>query len=58
MNQHEVRRYDQLFSYLPEGALLAGRVPADLRLPMEEADARSFAPCRCLACVDESCTAS
>jgi glutamate synthase domain-containing protein 2 len=52
VSQREVRRYDEIYPYIPEGSLLGESIPAAMRLAMAEADARSFAPCACLTRMD------
>ncbi len=52
VSQREVRRYDEIYPYIPEGALLGDEIPESLRLAMAEADAGSFAPRACLTCID------
>lgn len=48
INQESVRRYDQVFSYIEPGSLLAGEAPEGYRLDLEEATPDSFMPERCL----------
>jgi len=47
-SQHEIKRYDQIFPYLPEESLLGDRVPDAFKLVMQESAADSFVPASCL----------
>ncbi len=51
VSQREIRRYDEIYPYIPEGSLLGGEVPESMRLAMAEADPNAFAPCACLTCI-------
>ncbi len=44
VNQHDIRRYDQLFEYTDVGSLLESPYPARFEQQMAESDAGSFLP--------------
>ncbi len=48
VSQLEIKRYDQIFPYMLEGALLGDVIPERFRLNMDEACASSFMPNVCL----------
>jgi len=50
----EVRRYDEIFPYIPTGSLLDSPYPERFRHEMEEAMAESFAPVICTALVGDA----
>lgn len=56
VNQHEIRRYDELFPHIHAGCLLAGNVPDTLALDVEEATVHSFAPRRQLTRIEDRTT--
>lgn len=53
VSQAVVQQYDQIFPYLKRGCLLTDEPPADWRLYLEEADADSFMPRRCLTRIEQ-----
>jgi glutamate synthase domain-containing protein 2 len=44
INQHEIKRYDQVYPYVPEQSLLGDGVPDAFKLDMQESTADSFVP--------------
>ncbi|AHK80103.1 glutamate synthase [Ectothiorhodospira haloalkaliphila] len=48
IDQHAIRRYDEIFPYMPYGALLQQPLPPEFALYMEEADVDHFLPRQCL----------
>lgn len=56
VSQYEIRRYDQLFPHIHPGCLLAGEIPDNLRLDVEEATPYSFAPRRQLTRIEDEST--
>jgi CBS domain-containing protein len=57
INQHEIKRYDEIFSYLPEYSLLGGEIPDAFKLIMDESSSESFASGVCLAQFGDDCRA-
>lgn len=57
INQHEIRRYDQIFPYLSTGCLLGDGIPDAFKLIMQEASSDTFAPHSCLTRIDNECEA-
>lgn len=52
VSQAQISRYDEIFPYLTEGALLTSNYPKRFRLDMEESSAQYFAPKKCMTCMD------
>jgi glutamate synthase domain-containing protein 2 len=44
INQHEIKRYDQIFPYIQNNCLQEGNIRDDFKLIMEESNADSFEP--------------
>jgi hypothetical protein len=57
INQHEIKRYDQIFPYLSEGSLLSDEIPDAFKLVMQESAADSFVPASCMTQCGDKCTA-
>ncbi|AXR06623.1 FMN-binding glutamate synthase family protein [Salinimonas sediminis] len=53
INQHEVKRYDEIFPLVKRGSLLEGKVPEALHLHVMEASVDSFMPASHLAKIAE-----
>lgn len=53
INQHEVKRYDEIFPLVKRGCLLEGKVPEALQLHVMEASVDSFMPASHLAKIAE-----
>ena len=53
IDQHDIRRYDEIFPYVTAGALRQGEaIPEPLKVPFTEADSERFMPHYCLTQVD------
>ncbi|MEN8167437.1 MAG: FMN-binding glutamate synthase family protein [Pseudomonadota bacterium] len=57
ISQHEIKRYDQIFPYLPEKSLLDETLPDTFKLIVREAYTDTFAPHVCLTHIDNECRA-
>ncbi|MBL3589249.1 MAG: FMN-binding glutamate synthase family protein [gamma proteobacterium endosymbiont of Lamellibrachia anaximandri] len=55
ISQYEIKRYDQIFPYLPANCLLDGSIPDLFKLIMQEASSDTFAPHNCLTRIDNEC---
>lgn len=53
INQQTVLRYDDIFPYLTDGALLKKDTPQNWKLDMEEASSDSFQPAQCLTEIED-----
>jgi len=56
ISQQEIRRYDQIFPYLPDAALVGERIPDAFGLIVQEARSNSFLPQCCLTRIDDEFT--
>ncbi len=56
VNQHDIRRYDQIFPYVPAGILRQSEgVPESLAVHLAEADSERFMPRYCLTHTEDPC---
>ena len=56
ISQHEVKRYDQIFPYLPVNCLREGKIPEAYKLVMEESTTDTFEPHAVLTEMDHKIT--
>ena len=54
-SQEAIRRYDQIFPYMKQGALLSDTVPDAFKLDCDEAQSSSFSPKHCLTDINGDC---
>ena len=57
INQFEIKRYDQIFPYIPMNCLRDGNIPESFKLVMQESSADTFEPRVCLTQMESECMA-